>query len=113
MQTRLKARFALVLIGALAAGFFTVVLSNAAQIGRPKLEPIRFIAPDQMMNLAVAMQNKGVTNQPKQTNAANDIQVVVITAKRLSKEEKIAADQQAARAFQANAEFNKLLRKTV
>ena len=113
MQTTFKTRFKLVLIGALAAGFLTVLLSNAAPIARPKPETIRFIAPDQLMSVAAVTRANSAAESLAEDNAANRIQVVVITAKRLKHEEKIAFDKEAARAVQANAAYNKMLRKTV
>ena len=113
MQTTFKTRLMLVLIGALAASFFTVLLSNATQIARPKPEAIRFIAPDQLMSVALTTHADSAAESLAQDSAANDMQVVVIAAKRLKHEEKIAFDKEAARAIQANAAYNKMLRKTV
>jgi hypothetical protein len=89
-----------------AAKLLAIGLVFIAAISQSKLNTQAINATTQQLNAKQSVTN----NTPY---SSHQIQTVVISTHRLTMEEKLAMDMDHARTMQANAQFNKAIRKTV
>lgn len=86
--------------------FYSIVLAKLLAIGL-----VVFAAVAQSKLNIQMSPNNAVSQTTIELVKSEQIQTVMISAKRLSAEEKLALDLEQARTLQANAQYNKKIRK--